>query len=127
MSSIDKIHVLTDEEKRRKVVAVLDIDEGSTNSIKDRFNSEMGRVRVLTENSYQKFLNTYMSPAEHLNAVDQVTATDADFYSPVVSWTVSQVDEKLVNPEKSPSDDDEGGVPPPLPVVSLSISYSPIQ
>lgn len=98
---------LTDEDKRERVIAVIDVDEDIITTIKNRSEKHMPQARVIAEKSPYVFIKKYLRDIEEEEEDDDDSefATPEDIYKDVICWTINSssldLDRLLTKPKKN--------------------------
>lgn len=78
---------LTDEQKRKKTIAVLDFEESVIKSTTDYIKNEIDNVDVVSDDTYYSFYKRFLS--RKIEKTDAPPATDEDFFAETVSILIS--------------------------------------
>lgn len=95
---------LTEEQKQRKTVAILDIEEQSLKSLTDYFKKEVDHIDVVFDDSYFGFFKRYLD--RKVDALKALPAKAEDFYAETVSIMIDSVSMNLQMPLTQASDTD---------------------
>jgi hypothetical protein len=95
---------LTEEQKTKKTVAVLDIDEASQKNMVTNLRKEIGNLDVVFDDTYYGFFKKYLDKSAGL--VKSAPSARADFFSDVVSFIISADSLNLQMPLSVPSEGD---------------------
>jgi hypothetical protein len=95
---------LTDEQKRRKTIVVLDVDENVLKNAGEYLKTDIGNVDVVTEDTYYGFFKRYLEA--NINADKAPPVKAEDFYAESVSVIVNMGDSSLQMPLQPPTETD---------------------
>lgn len=85
-----------------KVVAVLDVDNATAESVVGLINAEIDRVKLVKENSLYFFFKKYIEKEQQLGA----PGTKDDLFAPVISFTVKLSNQNLIEVQSKPAKSD---------------------
>lgn len=74
---------ISDQQKKRKTIAILDIDENSLKNLSDYFKKEIDNLDVAFDDTYYGFFKKYLGVKQDL--VHAIPARPEDFFSEMIS------------------------------------------
>ncbi len=95
---------VTEEQKVKKTVAILDFDEAIQKSLTGYLRKEIGNLDVVFDDTYYGFFRRYLDKGSA--SEKSVTATNEDFFVEIVSFLVGANDLAMQMPITVPGDED---------------------
>lgn len=95
---------ISDERKKRKTVAILDVEENSLKSLTDYFKKEIDNIDVVADDSYYGFFKRYLDRKQ--DSIRAMPAKPEDFFSDMVSILIDTASLNIQMPLSPPNETD---------------------
>ncbi len=86
---------LSYDQKRKKVVAIIDVDQHSCSTTKDLLLEGMGQIDVITSLSYYLFFKEYLTDRKETENNISIPVQQEELYTETIEWRVSHLTQEF--------------------------------